>query len=290
MARPKGSKNNKQANHQQPPTSMAEQHALVNPVLEEGTPLSMEDIDTQVLVQEEQAVELDKVVMSSEQPIVEPSKTHTEAQEEEKATVDTPEEKSASESNTEASGEVVHNIVIKGARLTDVLEKVSHAAYCGAILNPKKRPNLKLLPYYVHLQIDEDNKKDYDNLQPLAYEDGVDYNSVVVMSVDVVRFMKDFVAVAEKGVIVAPKTIATNSNGVFKVKLLTKAPIERSATVKVSAKEREYSLEDLHSLKMGDLRIIANNLYIDNLPGNKHMAVKVINEKQKAIAEKLKGV
>lgn len=323
MARPKGSKNKggNGASTTPPTTEVTEvkkvnlEEALNSSFEESDTPLTEADAEFQVPVSAEVEASIDaslglgiegysegdSIALKALQELgvqLEGVRVHPETTKEllESTITDSEyqgsqEALNAPESNVEpieaivVEGAVTHSLTISGVHLNQVVSELLKAAYCGATLTPKKLPRLSKLPYQVAIQIDDDGYNEYmDSNSGIVYDEQEEYNHLVVSNPDPLKFVQEIMAIGAKGAVIPDRKSCTHIGGRYQVKLATCKAIAPSANVKVKAKKRIYTRDELHAMKMADLKIIAG-YYKMTLAGNRAQAVKQLLEKQAEITQ-----
>jgi len=170
-------------------------------------------------------------------------------------------------------------VLLKHVRLNPLIEEVLYIASLGGKLTPKKYPQLKRVPFTICMDIPKEKYQIYlDTEDRLEYSELEDYNEVVVRNPDPIKFLQLLIDTSKRGSVLAPKKIVSNTD-MFKACVLTTAPIESKPNVSVSAKKRIYSLEELHKMKMNDLKVIAKWWGVEKA-GNTVTMVKRIREAQ----------
>lgn len=226
-----------------------------------------------------------------DQALLEASKTQLESTITDSEYQGSQEALNALESNVEpieaiaVEGAITHSLTISGVHLNQVVSELLKAAYCGATLTPKKLPRLSKLPYQVAIQIDDDGYNEYmDSNSGIAYDEQEEYNHLVVSNPDPLKFVQEIMAIGSKGAVIPDRKSCTHIGGRYQVKLATCKAIAPSANVKVKAKKRIYTRDELHAMKMADLKVIAG-YYKMTLAGNRAQAVKQLLEKQAKITQ-----
>lgn len=310
MARPKGSKNKGSGEGEVPEkgTTTATYDDVVDIEL---VPVSQELVDKIKDLVEDVEVDLDSTLNPEDEELtfkevldssanhyiqeaidchlLEVSKTKLESTITDSEYQGSQEEPNAPESNVEpieaiaVDGAIMHSLTISGVHLNQMVSELLKAAYCGATLTPKKLPRLSNLPYQVAINIDDDGYHQYmDANSAIVYNEQEEYNHLIVSHPDPLKFVQEIMVIGAKGAVIPDRKSCTHIGGRYQVKLASCKAIAPNANVKVKAKKRLYTRDELHAMKMADLRIIAG-YYKMSLAGNRAQAVKQLLEKQAEI-------
>lgn len=304
MSRPKGSKN-KGGNGASttPPTTEVQQdiftatpeqlaESYTPPITNEGDSAAEEPEDSEMTFKEVLEANANQFIQEGiDQALLEASTTQLESTITDSEYQGSQEDLNAPESNVEpieaiaVEGAITHSLTISGVHLNQVVSELLKAAYCGATLTPKKLPRLSKLPYQVHVQIDDDGYNEYMDVDVgIVYNEQEEYNHLVVSHPDPLKFVQEIMAIGAKGAVIPDRKSCTHIGGRYQVKLATCKAIAPSANVKLKAKKRIYTRDELHAMKMADLKIIAG-YYKMTLAGNRAQAVKQLLEKQAEITQ-----